>query len=101
MYGRYAEYATTAQSPLRQSRVTAMLLNFSRVMAHCSTFRNFTAHQITHSRTVVYVDYASTHAQMHACTGHACNTLRFSYTCYWAIRFTENFIIFETMLTLS
>jgi hypothetical protein len=78
-----------------------MLLNFSRVMAHCTTVQNFTAHQITHSRTVVYVDYASTHAQMYAWTGHACNSLRFSYTYYWALRFTENFNILETMLTLS
>jgi hypothetical protein len=30
-----------------------MLLNLSRVMAHCTTVQNFTAHQITHSRMVV------------------------------------------------
>ena len=62
-----------------------MLLNLSRMTAHCTAVQNFTAHQITHSLTVVYVDYASTHAQMYACTGYACNSLRFSYTCYWEL----------------
>jgi hypothetical protein len=81
------------------SRVTAMLLNLSRVMAHCTTVQNFTAHQIAHSRTVAYVDYASTRAQMYACTGYACNSLQFSYTCYWVLQFTENFIILETVLS--
>jgi len=76
-----------------------MLVNLSRMMAHYTAVQNFRAHQITHSRTVVYVDYARTHAQMYACTGHACNSLRFSYTCYWALQFTENFIVLETLLS--
>ena len=67
-----------------------MLLNLSREMAHSTTVQNFTAHQIIHSCTVVYVEYVSTHAQMYACTGHSCNSLQFSYTCYWALQFTEN-----------
>ena len=74
-----------------------MLLNLSRERAHCTTVKNFTAHQITHSRKVLYVYYASTHAQMYACTGYACNSLRFSYTCYWALQFAENVITLETL----
>jgi hypothetical protein len=35
----------------------------------------------------------------HTCTGYVCNSLRFSYTYYWELQYTDKFIILETLLS--